>query len=40
MLSLDVHLRCKWDMCISVGYDAGIGIIDTAEANVVLWIML
>ena len=33
MLSLDVHLRCKWDMCISVGCDAGIGIIDVADST-------
>jgi hypothetical protein len=33
MLSLDVHYRCKWDMCISVYDDDGIGIIDIPEPN-------
>ena len=37
MLSLDVHYRCKWDMCISVSYDDGIGIIDVADSNTVYY---
>ena len=37
MLSLDVHLRCKWDMCNSVGYYEGIGFIDVADGNTIYY---
>ena len=33
MLSLDVHLFCKWDMSDSVRYDTELCIIDVVDST-------